>query len=100
MLWRPLPQLSAQAKQTRDGTSSARLAALKQFLKGAPRGPRVTQLVEWAGQDLARRRLSISAAKLENRLAKKELFGHDDGCGFKPHQYRKDGYDFEWDDNW
>lgn len=79
---------------------SARLAALKQFLKGAPRGPRVTQLVEWAGQDLARRRLSISAAKLENRLAGKRLFGHDDGRGFKPHQYRKDDYDFEWDDNW
>ena len=79
---------------------SARLAALKQFLKGAPRGPRVTQLVEWAGQDLARRRQSISAAKLENRLAEKQLFGHDDGRGFKPHQYRKDDYDFEWDDNW
>jgi hypothetical protein len=79
---------------------SAQLAALKQYLKGAPRGPRVTQLVEWAGQDLARRRLSISAAKLENRLAEKQLFGHDDGRGFKPHQYRKDDYDFEWDDNW
>lgn len=79
---------------------SARLTALKQFLKGAPRGPRVTQLVEWAGQDLARRRKSISAAKLENRLAEKQLFGHDDGRGFKPHQYRKDDYDFEWDDNW
>jgi len=79
---------------------SARLTALKQFMKGAPRGPRVTQLVEWAGQDLARRRKSISAAKLENRLAEKQLFGHDDGRGFKPHQYRKDDYDFEWDDNW
>lgn len=79
---------------------SARLAALKRFLKGAPKGASVTQLVEWAGQDLARRRLSISAAKLENRLAEKQLFGHDDGRGFKPHQYRKDDYDFEWDDNW
>ena len=79
---------------------SERLAALKQFVKGAPRGPRVTQLVEWAGQDLARRRLSISAAKLEKRLAEKQLFGLDDGHRFKPHQYRKDDYDFEWDDNW
>jgi hypothetical protein len=79
---------------------SARLTALKQFLKGAPRGPRVTKLVEWAGQDLARRRLSISAAKLENRLAEKQLFGNDDGRGFKPHKYRQDDYDFEWDDNW
>jgi len=56
--------------------------------------------VERAGEELARRRRSISAAKLESRLAEKLLFGNDDGRGFKPHQYRKDDYDFEWDDNW
>lgn len=77
-----------------------RLAALKQFLKGSPRGPRVTQLFEWAGQDLARRRKSISAEKLESRLAEKQLFGLDDGRGFKPHPYRKDTFEFEWDDDW
>ena len=79
---------------------TARLAALKRHLKDSPRGPRVTKLVEWAGQDLARRRQSISAAKLENRLADKRLFGSDDGRGFKPHQYRKDTFDLEWDNDW
>lgn len=79
---------------------TARLAALKRHLKRSPRGPRVTKLVEWAGQDLARRRQSISAAKLENRLADKRLFGSDDGRGFQPHQYRKDTFDLEWDNDW
>ncbi len=79
---------------------AARLAALKRYLKGLPRGARVTQLVEWAGQDLARKRKSISAEKLESRLADKQLFDLDDGRGFKPHQYRKDTFDFEWDEDW
>lgn len=79
---------------------ATRLVALKRFLKGSPRGPRVSQLVEWAGQDLARRRKSITAEKLESRLAQKHLFGADDGRGFKPHQYRKDTFNFEWDDDW
>lgn len=79
---------------------AAGLAALKRYLKGSPRGARVTQLVEWAGQDLARKRKSISAEKLESRLADKQLFGLDDGRGFKPHQYRKDTFDFEWDEDW